>query len=141
MERSEESFCNKNSLGQRPPLDGENDAILATNADGGAPSPNGLHCVFDLKQVPVRAEHRDGAIVGHVEPMVVSVEVMEPLFAASSLLAVASLSLVRYISLWSSTCIFPRGVIFLSKLLFFTGYINYIQVSLSNLNFGKGSDL
>ena len=55
-----------NSLGQRPPLHGEDDAIFTPHADGRAPSSDGFHCIFHLKKVPIGAEYCDGTIVAHL---------------------------------------------------------------------------
>ena len=58
---------NEHLLGQRPPLDSEDNAIFASHADGRAASSNGFHCIFNLEEMPVRAEYCDGTIIRHVD--------------------------------------------------------------------------
>ena len=54
-------------LGERPPLDRQDDAVLAPHSDGGRTLPDGLHGVLDLEEVAVGAEDGDGAIVAHLD--------------------------------------------------------------------------
>ena len=56
-----------NLLGERPPLDRQDDAVLAPDSDGGRALPDGLHGVLDLEEVAVGAEDGDGAIVAHLD--------------------------------------------------------------------------
>ena len=56
-----------NLLGERPPLDRQDDAVLAPDSDGGRTLPDGLHGVLDLEEVAVGAEDGDGAIVAHLD--------------------------------------------------------------------------
>ena len=58
---------NKHLLGQRPPLDSEDNAIFTSHADGGAASSYGFHCIFHLEEMPVRTEYCDGTIIRHVD--------------------------------------------------------------------------
>ena len=53
-------------LGERPPLDRQDDAVLAPDSDGGRALPDGLHGVLDLEEVAVGAEDGDSAIVAHL---------------------------------------------------------------------------
>ena len=55
-----------NLLGERPPLDRQDDAVLAPDSYGGRTLPDGLHGVLDLEEVAVGAEDGDGAIVAHL---------------------------------------------------------------------------
>ena len=55
----------KNLLGERPPLNRQDDAVLAPDSDGGRTLPDGLHGVLDLEEVAVGAEDGDGAVVTH----------------------------------------------------------------------------
>ena len=55
-----------NLLGKGPPLDREDDAVLAPDSDGGRTLPDGLHGVLDLEEVAVGAEDGDGAVVAHL---------------------------------------------------------------------------
>lgn len=57
---------NLNLLGECPPLDRQDDAVLAPDSDGGRTLPDGLHGVLDLEEVAVGAEDGDGAIVAHL---------------------------------------------------------------------------
>lgn len=56
---------NEHLLGQRPPLDSEDNAIFTSHADGRAASSYSFHCIFNLEEMPVRTEYCDGAIIGH----------------------------------------------------------------------------
>ena len=58
---------NLNLLGECPPLDRQDDAVLAPDSDGGRTLPDGLHGVLDLEEVAVGAEDGDGAIVAHLD--------------------------------------------------------------------------
>jgi hypothetical protein len=60
-------ILNEHLLGQRPPLDSEDNAIFASHADGRAASSNGFHCIFHLEEMPVRTEYCDGTIIRHVD--------------------------------------------------------------------------
>ena len=58
--------CIIDLLGEGPPLDRQDDAVLAPDSDGGRTLPDGLHGVLDLEEVAVGAEDGDGAVVAHL---------------------------------------------------------------------------